>query len=367
MIEMAGRFADCKIFNDEIDEASASQVMQFLNHPAFERCKVRFMPDIHAGAGAVIGTTVELNDKVIPNVIGVDIGCGMLSVKLKEDIETDNFAILDEVIRKFIPSGFNVNEKPHTTIPAILKYNIKLVCKFIGDHPERHLKSIGSLGGGNHFIELGQDETGAHWLTIHSGSRNFGHKIATYWQRVAKALKLGEVPTGMEYLEGNNKDLYIEQMRIAQSFASINRTTMMTEILAHMNWTVSDRIETIHNYISDDRIIRKGAVSAKKGERLIIPWNMRDGLIIGEGKGNPDWNYSAPHGAGRIMSRSKAKETLTLEDFERAMTDVYSTCVKQSTLDEAPMAYKDSEAIEKYIEPTVKILHRVKPLYNFKA
>ncbi len=395
MIGLEGKYTDCKIFNDEVEQTAIGQVYQFLNHPAFEDKRTRFMPDIHAGAGAVIGTTVEMGDKIIPNVIGVDIGCGMLSYKLGK-VEID-YPALDTFIRNNIPHGHNVNSK----IDRIAKPftdELRDVCNDINIPVDRVYKSLCSLGGGNHFIEIGKDEEESLWLTVHSGSRNFGLQIAKYHQKVAEDLhnakrkySLEEVlqdtlpenreevkkefyedaekiPKGMEYLEGSYAHKYFEHMKIAQKFAGINRYRMLERILDFLDIESIQEIESVHNYINfEDGIIRKGAISAHKGELVIIPWNMRDGLIIGEGKGNPDWNYSAPHGAGRVMSRSKAKANVSMEEFTASMSGIYSSSVKESTLDESPMAYKDPETIEMYLEDTVEILHRVKPVYNFKA
>ncbi len=388
MIELKGKFTEAKIFTDKVEETAIEQVKEFIDHPAFKDCKTRFMPDIHAGSGAVIGTTVELSEKVIPNVIGVDIGCGMLSYRLSN--ETIDYKELDEFIHKNIPAGFNINSKISFD-NELLKNDIIETCKDIGLDNNRALLSVGSLGGGNHFIEIGRDQFGALWLTLHSGSRNFGLQVAKYHQGIAKKrmknpiIDISSIPpkerqafkrnqksikvkSGMEYLVGDDLDLYIQHMDIAQDYAITNRQIMANKIVQFLNSDVNDIVSSVHNYIDfNDKIIRKGAISAHKGETVVIPWNMRDGLIIGKGKGNPDWNYSAPHGAGRLMSRTKAKEIVEIEDFKDSMKNVYSSCVSESTLDESPMAYKDHSEIESKLHDTVEILYRVKPEYNFKA
>lgn len=402
-MELKGEFTDCKIFTDYVEQSAISQVYGFLNNPAFKGCKTRFMPDIHAGSGAVIGTTVELSDKVMPNVVGVDIGCGMLSLKI--DSKEINFKELDEFVKNNIPSGFHMNTKQQE-IGKTLECDIKDVCKEIGLDNTRALRSVGSLGGGNHFIEIGQDENNDLWLTLHSGSRNFGLQIAKYHQKIAEKYSLASISEtemktlienikrdkkgkqiqieieklkkrskvikhkrdGLEYLEGQLAKDYLKHMQVAQRYASRSRQIMANNIIDFLNTKVLLTIESIHNYIDlKDNIVRKGAISAHKDELVVIPWNMRDGLIIGKGKGNPDWNNSAPHGAGRTMSRSQAKREVDIEEFRDSMKDIYSSCVLESTLDESPMAYKDHNEVEKYLSESVEILHRVKPVYNFKA
>lgn len=388
-MELKGARTSCKIFNDNVEQTAISQVYEFLNHPAFSGKKTRFMPDIHAGAGAVIGTTVELGSKVIPNVIGVDIGCGMLSVDIGPK-EID-LILLDEYITNNIPCGFKANESVQD-YETSLKESVVNICAMIGIESNKSLMSVGSLGGGNHFIELGKDERGHVWVTIHSGSRNFGLQVAKYYQKIASSKKEAKadlskippeererykkitkgkgykVPKGMEYLEGEDLEEYLGCMKVAQEYASTSREIMIDKIVGFLGSQYLEIIESVHNYIDiENGIIRKGAISADLGEKVIIPWNMRDGLIIGLGKGNPDWNFSAPHGAGRNMSRSKAKEMIGIEEFEESMKGIYSSSVCKSTIDESPMAYKDYKEIEGYLEETVEIIHRVKPIYNFKA
>ena len=355
------------------------------------------MPDIHAGAGCTIGTTMTISDKVCPNLVGVDIGCGMETIRIKEaHIEPQK---LDKVIRFGIPSGFGIRTNPHR-----YSKDIDLTKLFCAKNVniERAYNSIGTLGGGNHFIEANRDDDGNIYVVVHSGSRHLGLEIANFYQEAAyKSLssysreeidevirqlkdegrqseiqdKLGEmkakkssVPKPLAYVEGALFDQYIHDMKIAQRFAEINRMAMMDVIVKEMGFHVVEQFTTIHNYIDTDKmILRKGAVSAQSGERLLIPINMRDGSFICTGKGNEDWNFSAPHGAGRLMSRSAAKETFTVSEFKKQMEGIYTTSVGRSTLDECPMAYKGMGDIVNNIEPTVRIDAIIKPIYNFKA
>jgi RNA-splicing ligase RtcB len=374
MLEFKGQYTSCVVFNDEVEEEAIKQIYRFLSHPAFEGLKIRIMSDVHAGAGAVIGFTSTLGSKVIPNVIGVDIGCGMFSVCLgKKEID---LPALDKFIHENIPSGFSkrdtVANNKLMKMCNVTEYDLKSIedaAVRTEQDVDNVMRSLGTLGGGNHFIELGVDELEHKWLTIHSGSRNFGLKIAKYHQAIAKTMN----PNGdLSYLEGHEvTNAYFRDMEAAQEFAGYNRWLMAMAItwdhLKITPWS-TESVECVHNYIDFDYgIVRKGAISAQPGERVIIPWNMRDGLIIGVGKGNEDWNCSAPHGAGRIMGRSAAKKSLQLEDFQESMKGIYSSCINAGTIDESPMAYKDAATIEGYLEPTVEITHRVKPIYNFKA
>lgn len=395
MLVYKGKYTYCKVFTDEVEKTAVNQIQQFLDHPAFEGCKTRFMPDIHAGAGSVIGTTAELGSKIIPNVIGVDIGCGVLSVRL--NTRSINPVTLDAFIKENIPHGFNNNQR-QLLISGDFTERVTKVCEELNLNTDKVLKSVGSLGGGNHFIEVGKDQDGNLWLTVHSGSRNFGLQVAKYHQNVALtsmeakkteakenlinltppeermlALKrfdesYPKIPKGMEYLEGEEAKKYIEHMKVAQELAETNRKMMINKISNFLGWSYDLEVESVHNYINFvDGIIRKGAVSAQAREPVVIPWNMRDGLIIGVGKGNPDWNYSAPHGAGRDYSRTRAKAELSLETFKEQMVGIYSSCVSSSTLDECPMAYKDHKTVLNQLKDTVEVLYTVKPIYNFKA
>lgn len=393
---------DLKVFTENVEYEALNQIYNLVKHPVFEYCKVRIMPDVHAGKGCVIGFTADLGDKVIPNIVGVDIGCGMLTVKLG-NIDID-FAKLDDVIRSKIPSGKNVHDGRKVRFDRLQQ----LKCYRELKDTKRLERSIGTLGGGNHFIEIDQDANGCKYLIIHSGSRNLGKQVAEYYQNLAIELMQGKdklyemqekliadykaqgrkteiqkaikelhrkfnlnplnIPKELCYLTGKYRDDYLHDMKICQQFAIVNRNAMANIIIDAMDWISLDGFETIHNYIDmESNIVRKGAISAKEGERLLIPINMRDGCIIGIGKGNEDWNCSAPHGAGRLMSRSKAKESISLDDFQESMQGIYTTSVNQSTIDESPMAYKSIDDIVNNIADTVSILDIIKPIYNFKA
>ena len=325
------------------------------------------MSDAHAGAGCTIGTTMTITDKVVPNLVGVDIGCGIEVTKLQE--KTINLEKLDKLIRAFIPSGFNIRKKEHPYVQEIPLHKLK-----VREHLDikRARLSVGTLGGGNHFIEVNEDKTGALYLAIHSGSRHLGKQLADYYQNRA-AKKLGKkpnnkVPRDLAYLEGQDFKDYIHDMKIVQHYATVNRQAIADEIVRNMQFTVVDKFTTIHNYIDTKHmILRKGAISARQGERVIIPINMRDGSILATGKGNSAWNYSAPHGAGRVLSRRQAKKQLSLKEFRESMRDVYSMSVRASTLDEAPMAYRPLAEILKNIQDTVEVLDVIQPLYNYTA
>ncbi len=394
--------SDLKIFTENIEPEALNQIYTLVKQPAFANCKVRIMPDVHAGAGCVIGFTADLGDKVIPNIVGVDIGCGMLTVELG-NIEID-FTALDSAIRKRIPSGRNVHDGRWIRFDELQQ----LRCFRELKDTKRLERSIGTLGGGNHFIEIDTDSEGGKYLIIHTGSRNLGKQVAEYYQKLAVEIMQGKdelyamqekliaeykakgrkseiqkaitelhrkfhpnplgIPKDLCYLTGKYRDDYLHDMAICQRFAVLNRNAIASAIIDEMGWRSLGAFETIHNYIEfGSNLVRKGAISAKAGEKLLIPINMRDGCIIGVGKGNEDWNCSAPHGAGRIMSRSKAKETVSLEEFENSMKGIFTTSVNQSTIDESPMVYKTMVEIIENIADTVEILKIVKPIYNFKA
>lgn len=405
MMEITGKYGTAKVFTDVIEDSAIEQLKTLCDQPFIKDSKIRIMPDVHTGAGCVIGFTADLGEMVIPNIVGVDIGCGMLTVELgKDDID---FARLDDVIRKYVPYGKDVHEGRIVRFPKLQE----LHCYRSLKDTKRIERSIGSLGGGNHFIEVDIDDDGNKYLVIHSGSRNLGKQVAEIYQNMAydilrgkdkifekqkqiieeykatgrkseiqsaiKELKASfeaqEISTPKElcYLKGEYRQMYLDDMKICQEYAVLNRYTMAQIIINRMfgkDISEFDMFETIHNYIDhDSNIVRKGAVSAKEGEKLLIPINMRDGSLICIGKGNPDWSCSAPHGAGRLYSRNKAKETFTLEQFTEEMKGIYTTSVSANTLDESPMAYKTMNDIVDNITPTAEILKVIKPLYNFKA
>ncbi|KAJ3450248.1 RNA-splicing ligase rtcb [Anaeramoeba flamelloides] len=398
-LKIVGKHCTAHVYTNELDEHTEEQIQATMDHIAFKGSKVRIMPDVHAGSGSVIGFTATLTDKIIPNIVGVDIGCGVLAINLgKQVFDERRFKQIDNFISKTIPSGFNINrtqqsEKNMLTVLQSIdpERNLEKTIeefKALGEEIKREetnkkkkrkrkkrenviMRSIGTLGGGNHFIELDKDDQEDIWLTVHTGSRNFGLQVALFHQRKAKEI-VGQM-NGREYLVGENAKLYFKHMEIAQFYAKFQRRMIAHRICQeYFELPLSDLtiVESVHNYINfEDRIIRKGAISALGGEKVVIPFNMAAGLIIGTGKGNPDWNNSAPHGAGRVMSRTQAKRTVPLKEFKKVMkkAGVWSSCVVQSVLDEAPQVYKKYEEIMEFIEPTVKIERVLKPIYNFKA
>ena len=398
MIELQGKYNTAKVFTDVVDEASITQVIQLCNQEFTQGSRIRLMPDVHAGAGCTVGTTMTITDKVVPNLVGVDIGCGMETVILREThIELQK---LDKLIYAKIPSGFSIRDKAHRYLEQI---DLTELCCFHKIDALRAEKSLGTLGGGNHFIEMDRDDDGQFYLVVHSGSRHLGLEVANYYQEegykqfngssaadeqaliaalkaqgrekdIQKALKAlkgakrTNIPKPLAYVSGELFEQYIHDMRIIQEFALLSRKAMVDEILKGMGLHAEDSFTTIHNYIDTDAmILRKGAVSAKAGERLLIPINMRDGSLICIGRGNEDWNCSAPHGAGRLMSRSQAKGTFTVSEYKKEMEGIYTTSVNQATLDECPMAYKRMEDITENIGDTVEIKAVIHPVYNFKA
>lgn len=398
MLEVKGKYNSAKIFTDVVDKASVAQVIELCNQPFTAKSRIRMMPDIHAGAGCTVGTTMTITDKVVPNLVGVDIGCGMETVHLREQhLELQK---LDKLIRAKIPSGFSIREKAHRYFDEIDL--TELYC-YRQINPLRAEKSLGTLGGGNHFIEVDRDDEGGLYLVIHSGSRHLGLEVAAWYQNEAyqrlnkssksdeaaliaklksegrdkeiqkairklKNTKQTSIPKPLAYAEGELFEQYIHDMRIIQRFAVLNRRAIADDILKGMGLHAQDSFTTIHNYIDTDAmVLRKGAVSAKAGERLLIPINMRDGSLICIGRGNEDWNCSAPHGADRLMSRSQAKQSFTVSEFKHQMDGIYTTSVGKATLDECPMAYKRMEDIVSNIGETVRIERIIRPVYNFKA
>lgn len=385
-----------KIFAKTIEAEAMKQIEDMAASEAYRDCKIRIMPDCHAGKGCTVGTVIQTAGKVVPNTIGVDIGCGMLVVNLgKKDI---NLSLLDRIINESVPSGFDVHEQPQ--LKEISPFTSHRLHHLYESTPVFDLdyikRSLGSLGGGNHFIELDEDEQGCKYLVVHSGSRNLGVKVCNYFQHLAKKnvthreerkriiedlkkyglekeinntlRRLGTVPPELAYLEGKDLDDYNFAVHVCQDFAYENRWNIANTILRGLELPYNGFFTTVHNYFNiHSGIIRKGAVRAEKDEQLIIPLNMRDGSLICRGKGNEDWLCSAPHGAGRLMSRNRAKETLSMEEYRQQMHDIYSTSVCESTIDESPMAYKPAEEIESLIADTVDVVKRIKPIYNFKA
>jgi RNA-splicing ligase RtcB len=401
MIEIKGNYNSAKVFTDVIEESATAQIKELCDQEFVRNEKIRIMPDAHAGAGCVIGTTMTITDKIVPNLVGVDIGCGMETVKIKgKHIELMQ---LDKLIYRNIPSGFDVRDTPHRYSEQINLTELKCA-KYV--NLDRAKKSLGTLGGGNHFIEADKDNDNNIYIVVHSGSRHLGVEVAKYYQKMGykqlvseyvtnksdenklieelksqgrqqeiqdeiiklRSSKTIPVPKHLAYVSGELFKDYIHDMRIVQQFAELNRKAIMDEILKGTGLKAEEQFTTIHNYIdTENMILRKGSVSAQQGEKLIIPINMRDGSLICMGKGNPDWNCSAPHGAGRLMSRSAAKESFTVSEFKKQMKGIYSTSINSGTLDECPMAYKNMNDIVNNIGDTAEILNIIKPIYNFKA
>lgn len=412
MFEIKGKCATAKVFAENVEESCIGQITKMVNHPAFtlpEGKHIAIMPDTHAGKGSVIGFTMPMTDKVVSNVVGVDLGCGMLASCFTRDKPFD-FERIDRRIRVDVPMSTNVHFKPIVSKDDIYYFldqakegTFERLCNKVGMDFQRAKCSIGTLGAGNHYVEIGKDTTGLYWVSVHSGSRQFGKNICEYWQKVATSNKKNKYDVGYEreiqrireetidkskipgliaglreernifvgpdeldHLEGYDMQCYLQDMYLAQRYASLNRRYMLRECLRILEPdTIIETLETVHNYINpDDHIIRKGAVRANKGERFILPLNMKDGTLICVGKGNPEWNYSAPHGAGRLMSRSEAKKRLDANLAKEEMEGIYTTCIP---LDEAPGAYKSAESIESAIGDTATIEKRIKPILNIKA
>lgn len=398
IIEINGKYGTAICFTKIIEESALEQIKEMCDYEFAKGSKIRIMPDVHAGAGCTIGTTMTIADKVVPNVVGVDIGCGMYTVKLEEK-EID-FEKLDAAAH-YIPSGMNVWDGRKK------RFDLQTLHCFRDLKDTKRLeRSLGTLGGGNHFIEIDRGSDDSLYLVIHTGSRNLGKQVAEHYQHIAIELNEGKeeyfkkrdqiiaeykasgrkteiqaalkqlktekiertIPDALCYVYGKWFDEYLDDIVICQDFATKNRELIAQILLEETGLHTVESFHTIHNYIdADNMILRKGAISARKDEKLLIPINMRDGSILGVGKGNPDWNYSAPHGAGRIMSRKEARSKLTVEAFEKSMKGIYSTSIGESTIDEAPMAYKPIESIMGVIDETVEIKDILKPIYNFKA
>lgn len=428
MIELKGKYnKDCKVFAEDLELEAITLIQSILDQPVSDGVQIRIMPDVHSGKGIVIGFTMPITSMLNPNHIGVDIGCGMLSSKFSKNYNL-NLPKINSDIKNIVPMGFRIHDetvfknipfnevqevadkfiekynKIYNTSYTAPVYNEKWLSKKLKDIDIDELKfwnSIGTLGGGNHFIEIGIDSNSDYWITVHTGSRNFGLKIADYWNNIARSqmiippdvyakelddIKMNTYPTNLipkkiqelkdkykvgvnkEYLQGDNMIGYIFDMIFAQKYAEWNRMTIMNIIKSIINIEKFEEIiSTVHNYIDpNDMIIRKGSVASYKGNKLIIPFNQRDGILLCEGKSNPDWNFSGPHGAGRKWSRSKAKEMVTVEQVKKSMKGIYTTSICKETLDESVFAYKNSSMIEKSIEPTATILDRIRPILNIK-
>lgn len=398
MIEIKGKYNTASIYTDSIEDEAYKQVLNLMNQKFAEGSKFAIMPDCHAGAGCVIGLTMKIVDKVVPNLVGVDIGCGMLVVKVDKSLNFD-LPKVDRIWHEEIPSGMNHRSTKHKFADMA---KIEDILAPVG--VDKLKLSIGTLGGGNHFGEIDIDDEGNYYIVIHSGSRHLGIEVCKHYQRLAikyhkdkkkpdisvieqlkkegrqseieavlKSSKQSQpsIPDELAYLEGQHLEDYLHDMKIAQEYAVWNREAMMEVLFGGLgigNDAILEKFCTIHNYIDvENRILRKGSISLQRGEVAIIPMNMRDGSLIVRGKGNPEWNFSGPHGAGRLMSRSKAKESLNIDEFKKSMDGIYTTCVDNATIDESPMAYKPMDEIIRNIKDTAEIVKTIKPIYNFKA
>jgi len=398
MLEIKGKISTAICYAKVIEEEAIEQIRRMCDYEFTEGSQIRIMPDVHAGKGCTIGTTMTVKDKAVPNIVGVDIGCGMYTVNLgKGEI---NLEKLDEAAH-FVPSGKNVWEGRQE------KFDLtRLRCYRSLKDSKRLVRSLGTLGGGNHFIEVDRSEDGTNYLVIHTGSRNLGKQVAEIYQKLAIELHQGkeeyfvkrdaliaeykaagrknEIQAALKELKWQNRDLlipedlcylygsyfedYLADVEICQEFARRNREKIAEVLLERTGLTGSEAFHTIHNYIdTEEMILRKGAIAAHEGEKVLIPINMRDGSVLAVGKGNKDWNYSAPHGAGRLMSRTKAKESLSMQEYKKEMEGIYTTSVNEATLDEAPMAYKSIDDILDVIKESVTVIQVMKPIYNFKA
>lgn len=431
MEELFGKYSkDCKIFAETIESEARAQVYGMLESPAFKDIKVRMMPDMHAGKNCCIGTSYPIGNFVDPNHVGVDIGCRMTAIELSKPVNTDDYVLFEHRIRELIPTGFDIHKKAvfnekefykflnkeynkaRSSWPEMIedvgrideKY-ITSLCKRVNMDLGTFYKSIATCGSGNHYMEYGETNDGRAFFTVHCGSRNFGVKVCNYWAKIAKrtprtsslynvdeeikkikatvtdrklwhglieeAKEKAKTINPQGYLSGDNLKGYLSDMVIATAYAAYNHHMIMElikKILLKFGIKEIDRIESVHNYIDfNDHILRKGAIRAYVGERMIIPFNMRDGVAICEGKSNDDWNCTAPHGAGRIMSRAAARKNVDVKEFEKSMEGIYSTCVGKGTLDESPMVYKPMDEILRLIEPTAKVLFLIKPKINIKA
>ena len=365
MKTVKGIYAEARIFTEDVEGYAEAQVKMICDNEVARGSRICLMPDIHPGKVGPIGLAMTVTDKVIPQLLGVDIGCGMTCVELNK--EHAEFQKLDRVIRENVPSGFAIRREQHHLAEGF-PYGELRCARHI--HRQKAERSLGTLGGGNHFIELDRGTDGKLYLVVHTGSRHLGEEVAEYYTKLASAsLKRRglEIPYYMSYLEGEEKESYLEDVQVIQDYAEANRQIIVREILKGMKWKAADQFSVAHNYLDASGILRKGAIAAGKGDRVIIPANMRDGIILGIGLGNADWNNSAPHGSGRRLKREDVKERYTVSDFKKEMDGIYSSCVGADTLDEAPFAYRSIEEIAGQIRDTVRITEILKPVYNYKA
>lgn len=362
-----GVYASAKIFTDNVEEYALAQIQMLCDNEAFQDSKIRIMPDVHPGKVGTIGFTATVGNRILPNVVGIDIGCGITLARIRQ--KKAEYQRLDKVIRDLVPSGYSVRQKPHRFAE---RFDFTgLACEYAVNRKKASC-SIGTLGGGNHFIEVDEDDEGCLYVAIHSGSRHLGKEVTEYYLREGQEYlkqKGIQVPYEMVYLEKDLLQAYLYDVSLVQEFAVLNREAILDELARGMKWRVEEVISSTHNYVDitgSEKLLRKGAVSAQAGEPVVIPVNMRDGILLCEGKGNEDWNYSAPHGAGRVLKRQDVKENYTVSRFKQEMKGIYCSCIGNGTLDEAPFAYRGLEEIQAAIRDTVTVKKRLKPVYCYK-
>ena len=367
VIEICGTQTRAKVYTSDLDYKTYDQIKAICSHPVFKDLPIRIMPDVHPSSNTVVGFSSPMSQVgIVPGIIGNDIGCGMLCVQFDTQGKDIDFEKLNDVINSIV--SYQRTKKPNALkkIPSSFKKELKELCKdFDNTNADIQESRLGTLGQGNHFIEVDKDSSGEYYLIIHTGSRNLGKQVAQKYDHIAR-LQNHYYIKGLSYLTGDEADKYLKDMKLAQKYAEINRQIIADEILYRIGWKKKSSFESIHNYIGKDNIIRKGAVSAYQNQNVIIPLNMRDGAVLAKGKGNKEWNYTAPHGAGRKMSRSEAYENITLGAFKDSMEGIYSASLCEKTIDEAPMAYKDSDTIIRNISDTVEIEKIIKPIFNYK-
>lgn len=365
---VTGAYSTAKVFTDNVEEYAMAQIQMICDNEASKGAKICVMPDVHPGKVGPIGLSMTVGDRVLPNLIGVDMGCGMSMIHIKD--KRVEYQKLDAVIRDGVPAGSQIRRKPHYRSDEF-DFS-RLICeKHINKN--KAILSLGTLGGGNHFIEVDADEAGELYVIVHSGSRHLGTEVTEFYLREGqKHLKEQglQIPYEMTWLEGTLKEEYLQDLMVVQEYAALNREIMLSEVAKSMKWKVKNFHTCVHNYIASDGvnlILRKGAISAKKEEEVIIPINMRDGIILGKGLGNEAWNCSAPHGSGRVLKRNDVESKYTVSDFKKSMKGIYCNCIGKDTLDEAPFAYRGIEEIRNAIAETVEIQKIIRPVYNFKA
>lgn len=365
MFIIQGKFTSAAVYSNAADQYAQAQIRMVCDNEISEGCRIAIMPDVHPGKMGPVGLTMTIDGRIMPALVGTDIGCGVSYIKIRE--KNVEYERLDKVIREHVPAGSKIRKQPHLH-SRDFDFNDLICHKHINEGRAR--LSLGTLGGGNHFLELDKDEDGNIYAAVHSGSRNLGKNVSELYMKLGrKALKAKgiNVPYELTYLEGQLMEDYLHDVGVVQGFAMLNREIILSELAKRMKWKALCHGESIHNYVDENRILRKGAVSAYTGDEVIIPVNMRDGIILATGRGNPEWNFSAPHGAGRILKRSEVRERHTVSEYKKAMQGIHCATVGAGTLDEAPFAYKPMEEILESIGDTATADKIIKPVYNYKA